>query len=96
MASYLFGNLIRLSATFTRRCDRRGDRSYDGEADDHRSDRGDLELYLSHGDREDSTGNYHYDVDAEPSGTWQYRWNSTGSGQAANERQFTVRPSSFH
>jgi hypothetical protein len=40
----------------------------------------------------DSTGLYHLDVDADTSGTWYYRWFSTGSGQAAEEKRFDVRP----
>lgn len=40
----------------------------------------------------DSAGNYHLDVDADEAGTWCYRWWSTGTGQAAEENQFTVRP----
>lgn len=39
----------------------------------------------------DSVGNYHADIDANDDGTWHYRWWSTGTGQAAQERQFEVR-----
>lgn len=39
----------------------------------------------------DSIGNYHADIDADQSGTWYYRWWSTGSGQAAAEKRFDVR-----
>lgn len=41
----------------------------------------------------DSTGNYHIDVGASASGTWRYRWQSTGTGQAAEEGAFVVEPS---
>lgn len=38
----------------------------------------------------DSVGNYHADIDANAAGTWYYRWWSTGSGQAADEKHFEV------
>lgn len=38
----------------------------------------------------DSAGNYHVDIDADEAGTWTYRFFSTGTGQAANEKRFTV------
>jgi hypothetical protein len=41
----------------------------------------------------DSTGHYHIDVSASMSGTWRYRWESTGAGQAAEEGAFVVAPS---
>lgn len=43
----------------------------------------------------DSAGHYHVDVDANLAGRWYYRFYSTGAGQAATERSFTVRPSQF-
>lgn len=43
----------------------------------------------------DSTGNYHVDVDANKSGTWRYRFYSTGNGQAADEGSFNVAASNF-
>lgn len=39
----------------------------------------------------DSTGNYHVDIDASSSGTWLYRFYSTGTGQAAAEGEFFVK-----
>lgn len=44
--------------------------------------------------REDE-GVYHYDVDASLIGDWFYRWEGTGSGQAAAEGKFTVSDSPF-
>jgi hypothetical protein len=41
----------------------------------------------------DSTGHYHIDVSASMSGTWRYRWESTGAGQAAEEGAFVVESS---
>lgn len=43
----------------------------------------------------DSTGVYHVDVNANLEGTWFYRFESTGTGQAAEERSFAVRKSHF-
>ncbi len=39
----------------------------------------------------DAAGQYHYDMSADESGEWRYRWWSTGNGQAAEERRFMVR-----
>jgi hypothetical protein len=39
----------------------------------------------------DDLGKYHADIDANQSGAWRYRWWSTGTGQASEERQFQVR-----
>lgn len=39
----------------------------------------------------DSTGNYHADISVDQSSIWYYRWWSTGTGQASEERQFEVR-----
>jgi hypothetical protein len=36
------------------------------------------------------TGSYYINVDADEVGLWDYRWYSTGSGQAADEGQFRV------
>ena len=40
----------------------------------------------------DSVGNYHADINVTLAGTWTYRWFSTGTGQAASEGLFLVRP----
>lgn len=39
----------------------------------------------------DSVGNYHVDVAPTLTGTYKYRWVSTGTGQAAEENSFQVR-----
>jgi len=36
------------------------------------------------------TGDYYVDLDASTAGRWQYRWYSTGSGQAGVYREFRV------
>lgn len=38
-----------------------------------------------------SVGVYYVDVDADESGRWQTRWQSTGTGKAAGEDEFSVR-----
>ena len=38
----------------------------------------------------DSVGNYHVDVSADVQGDWLYRWESTGTGQAAVDSAFFV------
>jgi len=43
----------------------------------------------------DSTGNYHVDLTPDEAGQWVYRWESTGSGQAAENGEFMVEPSAF-
>jgi len=43
----------------------------------------------------DSTGHYHFDLDLTMSGQWFYRWESTGTGQAAEEGSLNVRTSQF-
>ena len=43
----------------------------------------------------DSTGVYHADLNANVSGTWYYRWSSTGPNQAADESRFSVGISEF-
>ncbi|MGE0367221.1 MAG: hypothetical protein AB7Q00_15955 [Phycisphaerales bacterium] len=43
----------------------------------------------------ESTGRYYIEVDASIAGRWSYRWESTGIGKAASERQFVVEPSNI-
>ena len=43
----------------------------------------------------EETGVYHVDIDASASGTWYYRFESTGTGQAADEAQFEIYESEF-
>jgi uncharacterized protein YfaS (alpha-2-macroglobulin family) len=38
----------------------------------------------------DSLGNFHLDVSADEAGTWLYRWENTGTGQAAEDGEFFV------
>lgn len=41
----------------------------------------------------DSTGNFHFDVNANAVGKWHYRWESSGTGQAAEPGEFVVQSS---
>lgn len=43
----------------------------------------------------EETGVYHVDLDAATSGTWYYRFESTGTGQGADEAQFEIYESEF-
>ena len=43
----------------------------------------------------DSAGTYHLDIDADEAGTWYYRAESTGVGQAADEQIFIVDATVF-
>ncbi len=43
----------------------------------------------------DADGMYHYDLDASAAGTWAYRWEGSGTGQAAAEHTFTVTDTAF-
>jgi len=43
----------------------------------------------------DSTGHYHVDISLTASGDWYYRWESTGTGQAAEEERIIVESSKF-
>lgn len=40
----------------------------------------------------DGVGQYHVDIAPSIKGTYQYRWSSTGTGAAAEEMWFQVRP----
>jgi uncharacterized protein YfaS (alpha-2-macroglobulin family) len=43
----------------------------------------------------DSVGNYHVDVSVNLDGYWFYRYESTGTGQAAEEGQFQIKQGFF-
>jgi uncharacterized protein YfaS (alpha-2-macroglobulin family) len=43
----------------------------------------------------DGLGQFHVDVPVTAQGVWYYRFESTGSGQAANEQSFFVKASKF-
>lgn len=86
------GDLVKVSATFTDPAD--DDAVFDPE-----------EVNLSFRDpsenvttwtyptniEKESTGVYYALIDADEAGAWYYRWWSTGDGQAAQEKTFTIR-----
>ena len=96
MPSYDKGDLVRCSASFT---------DSDGTALDpttvtgkYKTPAGVTTTYVYDTDAElvkDSTGNYHFDVNANAAGQWFYRFESTGTGQAAEEAAFTVEAGDF-
>ncbi len=43
----------------------------------------------------EATGVFHIDVPATAAGEWWFRWASSGTGQAAGEREFLVKVSEF-
>jgi hypothetical protein len=43
----------------------------------------------------DSIGHYHRDVSVDTAGLWHYRWETTGTYQAAQEGSFTVNAGAF-
>lgn len=91
MADYEKGDLVRCSAAFT---------DTDGLYLDptavlfrFRTPGGTTTTYTHGVDVElvrDAEGRYHVDVDANAEGVWFYRFESTGTGQAAGEEAFTV------
>jgi len=91
MADYEKGDLVRCSAAFT---------DADGNYLDptavlfrFKKPDGTTTTYTYGADAElvkDAVGRYHVDVDADAEGVWAYRFESTGTGQAAGEEAFTV------
>ncbi len=94
--TYALGNDVVCSALF---------RSSEGVVADpdtvsfsFRNGDGDVTTYVYGTDAEvvkDSVGNYHVNVDASARGTWHYRFYSTGTGKAADEKSFKVVQSNF-
>lgn len=91
MNSYDYGDLVRISSTFT---DEQG-----APADPEavfcavRDPAETLTTYEYGVDAElvqDDTGDYHLDIDANAVGFWHYRWYATGTGQAAEVGLFYV------
>ena len=87
------GDLVRVSATFK-----------DAETEDELDPTevslsvctpdGEVVTYVYDTDAEvvkEDVGMYYADLDANQTGTWFYRWWSTGTGQASEEGRFTVR-----
>jgi hypothetical protein len=95
--AYDIGDLVRIKATFR-----------DPEANDAYIDPATVTLkvkdpaavtttYTLAGGQviKDSTGHYHYDLSVATAGLWSYRWETTGTYQAAQEATFTVNAGAF-
>jgi hypothetical protein len=60
---------------------------------------GDVITYIYNTDEEVvkvSTGVYYIILNLNQEGVWHYRWEGTGSAQAASESQFEVKDSAFY
>lgn len=90
------GDLVRCSAAFT---------DSSGNALDpttvtfkSKDPSGNVTTYVYGTDAElvkDSVGNYHVDVDGDEAGSWWFRFESTGTGQAAAEERYEINSSEF-
>lgn len=87
--TYDVGDLVRLSAVF---------RNSAGAATDptaptltYKKPSGTLVTVVSPTLIKDSTGNYHYDVTLDESGSWWYRFSGTGAVTQAGEKEIVVR-----
>lgn len=91
--SYDVGDLIRCTGTFTNAAGTAVDPTTVTFKVEDAS--GDVTSYVYDTDPEvvrDGTGVYHVDVSIDEAGRWQFRWESTGTGQAAGESEFWIRP----
>lgn len=91
--SYPVGSLVRVSAAFT---------DASGAAVDPttvtlqvKTPAGTVTSYVDPDVVHDGVGLYHYDIDGSTVGNWEYRWSSTGTGQAAEESSFTIEHTEF-
>ena len=88
------GDLVRVTATFTDPDD--NDAPIDPEVVNvtFRDPSGNITTWVYDTDEEvvrSAEGIYYADIDADEAGTWEYRWWSTGSGQAAEAKKFKIR-----
>jgi hypothetical protein len=92
MNPYNKGDLVRVSAAFTNAAGTAVDPT--AVYAQYRSPNGTLTTLVYVTDEElvkDSTGNYHVDISADQAGYYSYRFYSTGTGQAASDKeQFQV------
>jgi hypothetical protein len=96
MNSYIVGNLVHISVVFTTTA---------GAAIDPtvvkclvRTPAGVTTTYTYGTDAalvKAAVGSYYLDVDANAEGIWNYRWYSTGTGQAADDGVFAISDSVF-
>lgn len=96
MAAYDLGDLVRIAGVFTNAAGTGIDP--DDVFVKYKDPSGNVTTLTYGTDAElvrDSAGNYHVDVDADEAGHWDYRFYSTGTGQAAEEAFFRVDDSRF-
>ena len=89
---YDIGDLVRITGTWTRRSD---GSAVDPTAvfcayKDPSDNLSTLEYGVDAALQKDGTGIYYVDISADESGTWYYRFYSTGTGQAAGEQTFEI------
>ena len=87
--SFPRGSLVRLEATFTSKKTGRKVDPTTVVAIVTRPSGADT-TYTSPDVVRDAEGEYHYDINADTGGPWFWRWESTGTGQAALNGHFHV------
>lgn len=96
MIIYNVGDLVRVSATWTNAAGTATDPT--AVFVDYKDPAGDITT-LTYGTDPElhkvSAGVYYTDIDADQAGHWHYRFYSTGTGQAANNGTFRVKPNIF-
>jgi len=94
--TYDVGDLVRCTGTFTNAAETAVDPT--AVVFMLRSPGG-VEMTYTYGEDDelvrDATGVYHVDVDVDEEGSWHYRFESTGTGQAAEEARIYVAASMF-
>lgn len=93
--TYDVGDLIRVSAAFTSGGDAIDPTTVTAKVKAPTGTITTLVYGVDGGLVKDSAGNYHTDISAAEVGTYAYRFQSTGTGQAAAEGAFRVRESAF-
>ncbi len=95
MNTYTLGQVVHLTASFAVS----GTATDPGTVSLITRDPGGAEITYTYGGVgtivRDSTGNYHQDVTPDKSGTWGYRWVSTGVCASAAEGSFYLNISPF-
>ncbi len=89
---YPIGDLVRCSGAFTNAAGAAADPSV-VRFKFKRPDTGVIVTYVYGTDSQlvkDSVGNYHVDVSGDAAGEWPYRFEATGTGQAAQDGSFFI------
>lgn len=94
MNVYDVGDLIRVSGIFTNEDDEETDPTVTTFKFTDPSGNTTTYIYSTDGElSRTKAGNFHVNISIDESGTWYYRWEGTGTVQAAEEGSFVVRPS---